>query len=147
MWVIRPTTEITKNKNKTSKLWAKCMSCPFPVLSLYHWAWPDFQDVPPHPLGTAGCESRCQGSAQESVVRNVSLGPQIIRAHRENLKLHKEMYHSLPRGNTHMHLNFSHEPKFQKNAFFQGLSWLTGCLGRGRPLWVDIYNTMLLLVS
>lgn len=46
-----------------------------------------------------------------------------------------------------MHLNFSYEPKFQKNAFFQGLSWLIERLGRGRPLWVDINNKKLLLVD
>lgn len=83
------------------------MSCLFPVRSLYLRAERGSQGVPGHQPETAGCESRCQGSVQESVTRSLSLGPQSIRAHLENPKQHKEMYPSPPRGDICLHLNFS----------------------------------------
>lgn len=82
LWAIGPTA----NNKTPQKPWAKCLSFPCLVLSLYHQARPGPQDVPACASVSASRESRCQGSVRESVIGSPSLGPQSIRAHLENRK-------------------------------------------------------------
>lgn len=94
------------------------------------------------PVCRRRCESGCQGGVSQR--RGLRLGPHSLRAHLGNGQ-HQEVDLCLPRGDKRLHWNSPHKPEF--HTFVQGLSWPVWCLGRRRPVRVDVYKTMPLLVA